>query len=296
MDLTRAIDLFVMHVKVERALARNTVVAYAGDLARFLDHCLKAGIDTAEAVTPRTVVDFLLVLSNEKQAARSQARRLVAVRGLFRFLGRERFLEQDPTATVELPRLSSHLPAFLSVEEVDRLLATPDRSTRPGLRDAAMLETLYATGVRVSELTGLKLAEVNRQRGYAMVTGKGSKQRLVPLGLEALDTIEQYLLTVRPTWDRYGHGALFLTHRGKPMTRQGFWKLLKRHAFCAGIHKAISPHQLRHSFATHLLDRGADLRAVQELLGHADISTTQIYTHVSQVRLRKMYDAHHPRA
>lgn len=296
MDLARAIDLFVMHVKVEKALARNTVVAYAGDLARFLDHCLKAGIDRADAVTPRTVVDFLLVLSSEKQAARSQARRLVAVRGLFKFLCRERYLEQDPTATVELPRLSRRLPAYLSIEEVDRLLLAPDRSTPPGLRDAAMLETLYATGLRVSELVGLKLAELNRQRGYARVMGKGSKQRIVPLGEEALITIERYLATVRPLWDRRGHGALFLTHRGLPMTRMGFWKLLRRHAFTAGIHRPISPHKLRHSFATHLLDRGADLRAVQELLGHADISTTQIYTHVSQARLRRMYDAHHPRA
>jgi integrase/recombinase XerD len=218
----------------------------------------------------------------------------VAVRGLFRFLCAERYLAKDPAEAASLPRPVRRLPSVLSQAEVERLLAAPDRERPRGLRDAAMLETLYATGARVTELVTLRHSDVHLERGYVLVTGKGRKQRLVPLGEAAMDLIEVYCQRVRPLWDQ-GHPALFLTERHRPMTRQGFWKLLKSYARKAGIEVPLSPHKLRHSFATHLLDHGADLRAVQEMLGHADISTTQIYTHVSQARLRRLVEEHHPR-
>ncbi len=295
MDLHRGIDLYLMYIKVERGLAANTVMAYAGDLAVFIDYAVKNDVSDTGEVTPRMVVDYLLWLNGQGLSSRTQARRLVALRGMFKFLCGHHHLDLDPTAAVELPRLGRRLPTVLSVDEVERLLAAPDRRTLRGARDAAMLETLYATGIRVSELVNLGLSDLNLERGYVMVMGKGSKQRLVPIGETAMELIEQYLVDVRPTWDR-GHPGLFLTLRRRTMTRQGFWKLIKRYAVRAGITLSLSPHKLRHSFATHLLDRGADLRAVQEMLGHADISTTQIYTHVSQARIRQMYDAHHPRA
>lgn len=295
MDLDRSIDLFLMYIKVERGLAPNTVEAYAGDLRVFLDFALKHDISEVAQVTPRWVVDYLLWLSRQGLSSRTQARRLVALRGLFKLLCGQHHLARDPTAAVELPRMGRRLPTVLSTDEVERLLAVPDRRTQRGLRDAAMVETLYATGVRVSELVHLRLSDINLERGYVMVMGKGSKQRLVPLGETAMELIEEYVADVRPTWDQ-GHPGLFLTHLCRTMTRQGFWKLIKRYARQANITHPLSPHKLRHSFATHLLDHGADLRAVQEMLGHADISTTQIYTHVSQARIRQMYDQHHPRA
>jgi integrase/recombinase XerD len=295
MDLDRSIDLFLMYIKLERGLARNTVEAYAGDLRVFLDHAAEHDVSEAAQVTSRMVVDYLLWLSRQGLSSRTQARRLVALRQMFKFLCGQHHLARDPTAAVELPRMGRRLPTVLSTDEVERLLAAPDRRTPRGLRDAAMLETLYATGIRVSELVSLMLSDLNLERGYVMVMGKGSKQRLVPLGEIALERIEEYLADVRPTWDQ-GHPGLFLTQRRRTMTRQGFWKLIKRYARQAEISHPLSPHKLRHSFATHLLDHGADLRAVQEMLGHADISTTQIYTHVSQARLRQMYHQHHPRA
>jgi integrase/recombinase XerD len=294
MDLAQAIDRYLIHARVEKGLAPKTVEAYSRDLVSFLDFCEDRGSGLAD-VDARLVVDWLLTLSGQGLSSRSQARRLVALRGFFRFLCGEGLLERDPTAQVALPRLTRKLPTVLTLEQVDQLLAAPDPTRTQGLRDRAMLETLYATGIRVSELTGLLLQNVNRQRGYVRVMGKGSKQRLVPLGLQALEAIEAWL-PARVDWDREGHPALFLTRRGRPMSRQGFWKLLRRYAVLAGIAQPISPHKLRHSFATHLLERGADLRAVQEMLGHADISTTQIYTHVTQARMRKIYDEHHPRA
>lgn len=295
MDLDRATDLFLMHIKLERGLAVNTVQAYAGDLRVFVDWATGRGLTEPGQITPRLVVDYLLALSRKGLSTRTQARRLVALRGLFKMLCAEHHLPVDPTAAVELPRIGRRLPTVLSAEEVERLLGAPDRRTPRGLRDAAMLETLYATGIRVSELVNLRLSDLNPERGYLMVMGKGSKQRLVPLGEQALELIDAYLTDVRPAWDR-GHPGLFLTDRRRTMTRQGFWKLLKRHAAKEGITRPLSPHKLRHSFATHLLDHGADLRAVQEMLGHADISTTQIYTHLSRKHVLEAYRRHHPRA
>jgi integrase/recombinase XerD len=294
MRLDDAIDRYLVHAKVERGLSANTIEAYARDLQVFADYGADRELEQAEQVSARTVVDFLLQQARQGLSSRSQARRLVALRGLFRYLCAERLLARDPTAAVEAPRIVRRLPSVLSTGEVERLLAAPDRATPLGQRDAAMLETLYATGIRVSELVGLRAADVFLQRGYVKVTGKGSKQRLVPLGEDAMEAIEDYLAETRPRWDG-GHPALFLTARKKPMTRQGFWKRIRLHARQAGIRADISPHKLRHSFATHLLDHGADLRAVQEMLGHADITTTQIYTHVCQARLRRLVHEHHPR-
>jgi integrase/recombinase XerD len=298
MLLDSAVDLYLDHVKIERGLARNTVEAYGRDLAKFARWAGSEGLEDAEKVEPRHVLQYLVSLSKGKLAVRSQARNLVALRGLFKHLRAERYVQTDPTAELELPRLGRPLPVVLSADEVDRLLAQPAGNDPRRVRDRAMLEVLYATGLRVSELVGLKLAEVNlTDPAYVSTTGKGRKQRLVPLGAAARAALEEYLAGARPRFDRGRNApALFLTHRGGAMTRQGFWKLLGSYARAAGIRKKISPHKLRHSFATHLLERGADLRAVQEMLGHADIGTTQVYTHLSNARLKQIFKQHHPRA
>lgn len=299
LSLDSAIDVYLDHIKVERGLTRNTVEAYARDLAGFRRFCEREKLEEAGAVEPRHLLAYLVTLAERKLAVRSQARMLVTLRNLFRHLRAERHLTQDPTAELSLPRLGRKLPEVLSVEEVDRLLAAPlaGKEEPRAVRDAAMLETLYATGLRVSELVALKLADVNLPDNWLGTIGKGRKQRFIPLGEAARDRIETYLAAARPSFDRGRNApALFLTHRGRPMTRQGFWKLLRGYAITAGISKKISPHKLRHSFATHLLERGADLRAVQAMLGHADIGTTQVYTHLSTGRLRQIYKQHHPRA
>jgi integrase/recombinase XerD len=294
-----AIQQFLDHLKVERQLSVATLEAYGGDLAAFAKFAGQRQLRDATAVRTIDVLDYLVHLTDHALAARSQARRLIALRQLFRFLKAERLCPTDPTEDVELPRFGQRLPDFLSVDEVDRLLAAPVRSTPRGARDAAMLETLYATGLRVSELVKLRLGDVNFDAGYLMALGKGKKERLVPLGEVALATLRQYVEASRAGFLRPGGrstDALFLTRLGKRMTRQGFWKLLGQHAVAAGIRKAISPHKLRHSFATHLVERGADLRAVQAMLGHADIGTTEIYTHLSRAHLRAVIDKFHPRA
>ena len=295
--LDSGVDLFLDHVKIERGLARNSILAYGRDLARFRAFCDGEGIEQAGAVEPRHVLAWLVSLSRERIAVRSQARMLVALRGMFRHLRSERHIELDPTAEIDAPRPVRRLPQVITVDEVDRLLRAPDVAVPRGLRDAAMIETLYATGLRVSELVSLRLGDVNVDHGIVITMGKGRKQRVVPVGEAARDRIREYLAGARPVFDRgRNHPALFITNRGGPITRQGFWKLLKRYALVADIRKPLSPHKLRHSFATHLLERGAELRAVQAMLGHADIGTTQIYTHLSNLRLRDVYKQHHPRA
>jgi integrase/recombinase XerD len=300
-SLDLGVQQFLDHLKVERELSSATLEAYGRDLAAFARFAAGRGVDTAAAVRTIDVLDYLAHLTERALAPRSQARRLIALRQLFRFLKAEKVCAHNPTEEVELPRFGRRLPDFLSIDEVDRLLATPDRKTERGARDAAMLETLYATGLRVSELVKLRLADLNFDAGFLIAHGKGKKERLVPLGEVALASLRQYVDVARPHFLR-GRGAaragdaLFLTRLGRRMTRQGFWKLLGRHAVGAGIRKAISPHKLRHSFATHLVERGADLRAVQAMLGHADIGTTEIYTHVSRGHLRAVYDKFHPRA
>jgi integrase/recombinase XerD len=292
-----AVDLYLDHVKIERGLRRNTVEAYSRDLGKFRKWCAGKGIDDAGQVESRHVLAYLVALAEGRLAVRSQARNLVALRGLYKHLRAERHVTADPTAEVELPRIGRALPEVLSVDEVERLLKAPKTSNPRGLRDAAMLETLYATGLRVSELVALRLADVNLENAFLSTLGKGRKQRLVPMGDEARARVQEYLDGSRARFDRGRNAAaLFLTHHGRPMTRQGFWKLLRGYAVAAGITKRISPHKLRHSFATHMLERGADLRAVQAMLGHADIGTTQVYTHLSNSRLKAVYKQHHPRA
>jgi integrase/recombinase XerD len=296
-SLDLAIQQFLDHMKVERELTPATVEAYGRDLAGFSAFCAARKVTAADVARSIDVLDFLVHLTERKLAARSQARRLVALRQLFKFLKAERLVAVDPTEDVDLPRYGRKLPDFLTVEEVDRLLAAPDRRTTRGARDAAMLETLYATGLRVSELVKLRLRDVNFDAGYLMTFGKGRKERLVPIGESAVASARAYVEGARTAHaGTRASEALFLTHHGRSMTRQGFWKLLGRYAVVAGIRKRISPHKLRHSFATHLVERGADLRAVQAMLGHADIGTTEIYTHVSRGHLRSVYDRFHPRA
>jgi integrase/recombinase XerD len=295
-DLDRAIDLYLDHIKVERNLAPNSVAAYAADLAKFRAFCAKRKVDTLEGVDSRILLEHLIQLSTTKMSVRTQARSLVALRGLFKYLRAERLAKVDPTAAVDLPKMGRTLPEVLTLEEVERLLAAPDRSTVLGLRDAAMLELLYATGLRVSELCKLRTDEVNLVAGFLSTMGKGRKQRLVPVGEAALALLREYLQNARPSLDKKRSNILFLSRRGAALSRQAFWKTVSTLARRAGIRKAIYPHRLRHSFATHLLERGADLRAVQAMLGHADISTTQIYTHVSRSHLVETYRKHHPRA
>jgi integrase/recombinase XerD len=296
LHLDRACDLFVDHLKVERNLTANTLESYSRDLARLRRFLMGRGRERVDEVTGADLTDYLLDLIEAGLSARSRARALAATRCWFRFLVADRYLGSDPTETLDTPRTGRRLPDVLGVDAVDRLLAAPKLTTRRGLRDSAMIECLYATGLRVSELVHLTTSNINLKAGYVRVTGKGRKERLVPLGQIACERITAYLAEARDGFVKNPREpAAFLTGRGKPMTRQGFWKLLKRYARAAGIGE-ISPHKLRHSFATHLIERGADLRAVQAMLGHADISTTQIYTHVSRARLVELYSTHHPRS
>jgi integrase/recombinase XerD len=297
LTLDAAIQQFLDHLRVERELTPATVEAYGRDLGVFARFAATRRVKAAAAVRSIDILDFLAFLTEKKLTARSQARRLIALRQLFKFLKAERACATNPTEDVDLPRYGRKLPDFLSVEEVDRLLAAPDRRAPRGCRDAAMLETLYATGLRVSELVKMRLRDVNFDAGYLVTFGKGRKERLVPVGEAALGALRAYVEGARSTFmGPRATDALFLTHHGRAMTRQGFWKLLGRYAVAAGIRKRISPHKLRHSFATHLVERGADLRAVQAMLGHADIGTTEIYTHVSRGHLRAVYDRFFPRA
>lgn len=299
LGLDGAIDLFLDHIKIERGLSRNTVEAYARDLRKLRTWVEKhePGSLMVEKLEARQLFAFVVAVGRTKLALRSQARLVVTLRQFFRHLRAERHVPMDPSEDLALPRVGRPLPEVLSTAEVSRLLETPDPSTPRGLRDRAMLETLYSTGLRVSELVALRLADINLAEGFLSTVGKGRKQRLIPVGEAAVDMVQRYLAEARPGFDRgRNHAVLFLTHLGRGMTRQGFWKLLRGYAIEAGITKKLSPHKLRHSFATHLLENGADLRAVQAMLGHADIGTTQIYTHLSNRRVRSVYRAHHPRA
>jgi len=295
-----AVQQFLDHLRVERELSVATVEAYGQDLAAFARFLAARGVDQVATVRPIDVLDYLALLTAQELSSRSQARALIAQRQFFKFLKAERICENNPTEQIDLPRWGRKLPVFLSLDEVDRLLAIPGRSTPRGMRDTAMLETLYATGLRVSELVRLRLADLNLEAGYLLAFGKGKKQRIVPLGEVAAATLRSYIETARPEFLHKTQAAptdaLFLTRLGRRMTRQGFWKIIGAHARAAGIRKTISPHKLRHSFATHLVERGADLRAVQAMLGHVDIGTTEIYTHLSRAHLRSVYDKFHPRA
>lgn len=297
MNVDLAIDQFLAWARIEKGLSDNTLEAYGRDLSQLAAFLEKQGVTSVAEVTRSHVLSHLVALSQASLGVRSQARHLVSMRQLFRFLVREKVVKDDPVGEIEMPRPMRSLPTFLDLHEVEQLLATPDTTTPRGVRDRAMIELLYATGLRVSELVGLPAEAADLERGFLLVRGKGDKERVVPAGEVALTWLARYLQEARPTFlGARASDFLFLRRGGEPMTRQGFWKLLKQHARVAGIKKDISPHKLRHSFATHLVERGADLRAVQAMLGHADLSTTEIYTHVNRERLRALYGAHHPRA
>jgi integrase/recombinase XerD len=289
------LPIYLDFLAVEKGLAKNSLSSYATDLRRF-GHWLSDQSIDLERVERIHLVKYFQSLRAAGISARSVARALAAIRGMFRFLVAERHLKADPTENLENPKLWTTLPKSILPTEVEALLAAPDCTTADGLRDAAMLELLYATGLRVSELIKVRLDDVVMDAGFLRTIGKGSKERIVPFGDAARDAILRYRESGRPDHDKHADPHLFLSRRGRPMTRQSFWMKIVRYAREAGIKTHISPHVLRHSFATHLLENGADLRSVQMMLGHADISTTQIYTHVSRARLQRMYEQYHPRA
>ncbi len=287
-------DQFIHHLRVERGLAENTIESYSRDLARFFRFLEDRDL-SPPAVTRNDLTDYMAALDGEL-SHRSLARNLSALRMFFRFLVSEGKMTQSPARLLGSPKLPLKLPNILSRAEVETLLAQPRTRDRLGQRDKAMLELLYATGLRVSELVGLKIQQINLEAGFVRTMGKGSKERMVPMGAKAIEALRVYLFDGRVALlKKGGNPYLFLNVRGGPLTRQGFWKIIKKYGLQAGIRKKITPHLLRHSFASHLLECGADLRAVQVMLGHADISTTQIYTHVTRERLKEVHKRHHPR-
>jgi integrase/recombinase XerD len=292
---SEAIDAYLDHLRLERRLAALTVESYSRDLAalgRFAD----AAGQSVEALSRQDLEAFVRGLLSSGLSPRSAAREVACVRGFYRFLVLDRRVDASPADDLHAPRAWPALPRFLSLDEVDRLLAAPDVSMPRGLRDRALIELLYATGLRVSELVGLRRVDLNLEAGYLTCTGKGDKERLVPIGDQAVAWVERYLRDGRPALLKGRASArLFLNARGGSLSRVGFWKILKGYGLASGLPRGLSPHVLRHSFATHLLDRGADLRAIQMMLGHADLSTTQIYTHVLDARLRSVYERFHPR-
>ncbi len=292
----RYLSQYLAELTVGRALSPLTVAAYRSDLLRFGQWLQDRGVElsTCERADVRL---YLSQLRGTGLSARSTARALSSLRGFFRYLMEQGAIQHDPTLELENPKLMRALPRYLTPEEVEMLLSAPDPQTPQGLRDKSMLELLYATGLRVSELVGLKVSQVRLDPGFVRVVGKGNKERVVPMGSEARLWVERYLTAARGKLVRQGSPeALFLTVRGEAMTRQRFWQIIKGYGKKVGITSQLSPHVLRHSFATHLLANGADLRALQVMLGHADISTTEIYTHVTRERLRQLYDRSHPRA
>jgi len=287
---------YLDHLRVERALAPNSLEAYGRDIAK-LAAFARSRRREAVALKQRDIADFIGQLHDSGLSVRSVARAVHAIRGLYRFAVREGRLAADPMENLQAPKAFTALPRFLNLEQVDALLAAPDTKTPLGLRDRAILEVLYASGLRVSELIGLKRRDLDLELGILTAFGKGRKERLVPIGRSACDWVSRYLNEARPALER-GRGSpqLFLSNRGRGLSRMGLWGIVRRHGVTAGVQRVLTPHVLRHSFATHLLERGADLRSLQAMLGHADISTTQIYTHITRERLRRIYDQFHPRA
>ena len=290
------IDQFISHLRVERGLSELSVEAYATDLTRFADFLEKNGFQSPGEDDTYAILKHLILLRDEGLGPRSRARHLVSIRSFYRFLAEEKILASDPSGLIDFPKTGLKLPDTLSVSEVTALLETPDTATHRGIRDAAMIELLYAAGLRVSELVHLEMRDINLEAGFVRVFGKGAKERMVPMGRYAMEKLEIYITTARPALLKHHTSrTLFVARAGKPMTRQGFWKMLGKYTRLAGIDKKVSPHTLRHSFATHLLEGGADLRVVQVMLGHSDISTTQIYTHITGDHLRTMHKTFHPR-
>jgi integrase/recombinase XerD len=299
MDIAAAITAFLTHIRVEKGLSANTVAAYGRDMRKF-DAFAKKRKLSLKSIRRDDLVDFLASLYRQKLESRTVARHLVTLRNFFRFAQVQELVSDDPSLNLESPKIRRSLPGYLRLDEVEKLLAQPDEKSPIGLRDRAMLEVLYSSGLRVSELTGLRVLDVDRAAGHVRCIGKGDKERIVPIGKRAMSLVDRYLRDARPKLLGKGQLAhtpvLFLNRRGGRFSRVGVWKILSAYGRQAGLRVALTPHMLRHSFATHLLERGADLRSVQLMLGHSDISTTQIYTHVVEERLKQIYKAHHPRA
>ncbi len=290
---------FIHFLIVEKGLAKNTIVSYERDLKSYIKYFRNVEqLKSFNEVERIHIIHFLGHLKEQGKSSRTLARHVASIRAFHQFLLRERVTDHDPSVHIETPKLERTLPKVLNLEEVETLLDSPNTKDHYGIRDKAMLELLYATGIRVSELIGLQTGDVHLTMGFVRCIGKGNKERIIPIGKTALAALEHYVNNGRSHFisKKNQDNALFLNHHGKQLTRQGFWKILKRLAQDAGIEKELTPHTLRHSFATHLLENGADIRAVQEMLGHSDISTTQIYTHVTKTRLKDVYSKFHPRA
>jgi integrase/recombinase XerD len=290
------LDRFLHHLAVEKGLSRNTLEAYARDLQGYLAFLAERGISDVGESSAEPIMGYFKLLRGKGLSPRSSARALSALRGFHKFLMQDRAISQNPLRRLRAPKVASRLPAVLTSEEVEDLLRQPDPAQPLGSRDRAMLEVLYATGLRVSELVHLSVNDVNLEVGYVRARGKGAKERIVPIGRAASQALKGYLEGPRRSWAlKSSDATLFLGRGGGGITRQGFWKILRKYAQSAGIHKRLTPHTLRHSFATHLLERGADLRSVQSMLGHVDIATTQVYTHVSREHLKRLHQRYHPR-
>lgn len=294
--MDKFIEIFLDYLSVERGLSRNTISAYRGDLEEYLGFLEAVAQKTVSSSSREDIRNFMLHEKDKGLSVNSIARALAALRMFYRFLSREKLIKADVSSTIDSPKLWKKIPDVLNFDEVEKLIEAPDLNTGQGIRDRAILEVMYATGMRVSEVSGVKLSDVNRDVGFLRCTGKGNKERIIPLGKVAIVAINRYLEKVRPKLLKKGEALeLFLNRSGKRISRISLWKLIKGYARKTRIKKKIKPHILRHSFATHLLERGADLRSVQEMLGHADISTTQIYTHINSDRLRSIHKMFHPR-
>jgi len=290
------LEEFMNYLSVEKGLSRNTILSYRTDLAHFIEYCEKKGMDQIGKIKRQDITNYLLRKKDDGLSSNSISRALVSIKMFYRFLVQERFVKDDVAGVLESPKLIRPLPNVLGVPEVDKLLNTPDIRNWMGMRDKAALELMYATGMRVSELVEMMMEGLNLDVGFIKCRGKGDKERIVPIGRKAKEAIERYIEKVRPRLLKNRQDShLFLSRLGKKVSRQSFWKMIKKCAKAARIKKEITPHTLRHSFATHLLERGADLRVVQELLGHSDIATTQIYTHVNKDRLKAIHRQFHPR-
>ncbi|MDO8527551.1 MAG: site-specific tyrosine recombinase XerD [Deltaproteobacteria bacterium] len=291
------LDQYLNYLRVERRLAVNSLEAYASDLRFFSAFVKSEKVSSPGKITESHLLAFLVDLHRKKLKGRSVARYLVSLRGWFGFMLNEKHIAADPTAQIEMPRAMKKLPHFLSLKEIDQILQSCDVKNPKGLRNFCILHFLYATGLRVSELTGLKVGHLDFEAGYLLTMGKGSKERIVPMGREAMAALKKYLEEGRPLLlGKKQTESVFISSRGTALTRQRVWQILIAMARQAGLNKRITPHMLRHSFATHLLERGADLRSVQTMLGHSDVTTTQIYTHVSATHLKSLYDKFHPRS
>lgn len=296
--MRETIEAFLRFLELEKGYSGNTLAAYRNDLEQFLQAMEEEGINAWEQVTQDVIIDYIMALREREYASSTVARKIAALKSFFHFLAAEEIISDDPTLNLDSPKVKKRLPVALSYEEVERLLNAPQGSNPKAIRDKALLELLYATGMRVTELVSLNLEDINLASATVRVTqGKGSKERIIPIHSRAVEALREYLAKARRMLLKSPEErALFLNHRGERLTRQGLWLIIKQYVREAGIKTEVTPHTLRHSFATHLLNGKADLRHVQELLGHANISTTQIYTHISSERLREIYDESHPRA